>query len=163
MAIVRGLGRIHCTDDEIVAVLGITPAIWREIVDNDPALMAMFKYGEAQGKIAIRRKQVQRAMQGSDTMLKHIGKHILGQHDQLTIKSGMSLAERQALLEEVERRHEDNMVDASPQPHAQEQLTTSSTIPSPMPQPDAVRASTVNPAAAHHNKADDLSSTTDNL
>lgn len=115
LQVLRGLGRLHCTEEEIIAFLGISAAEWREIVKADPTIMAMYAYGQTQGKMAIRRKQMQRAMSGSDAMLKHVGRHVLGQHDKLTVHNGgMTLAERQELLEEVERRHEAMLVDVSP-------------------------------------------------
>lgn len=113
--VLRGLGRIHATQDEIIAFLGITPSEWREFVDENPVMMSYYHRGESEGKIAIRRRQLQRAMNGSDVMLKHVGRHILGQHDKVTVNTGISLAERQALLAEVERRHEESLIDVTPE------------------------------------------------
>lgn len=111
----RGLGRLGCTDEEICMALRIDAKEWKAFIDENPQAMAIYYQGASEGKIALRRKQMQRAMQGSDAMLKHLGKHMLGQHDQMVVHDGrLSKAERLALLEEVERRHEARLVDVTP-------------------------------------------------
>jgi hypothetical protein len=76
---VRKLAKLGCTQDEIADFFGVTQSVISERFRSD------FHLGCAQSKISIRRMQFKRAMQGSDRMLIHLGKVILGQTDRLDV------------------------------------------------------------------------------
>jgi len=78
----RGLAVIHCTQDEIAAVLKIsTSTLDRMLADKDGKYWCAYKEGLASGKKSLRRAQVAAAMKGNSTMLVWLGKQILGQRD----------------------------------------------------------------------------------
>jgi hypothetical protein len=72
------LARIGCTNDEIGAILGI---------DGDRIRVRFQRElirGRGRLRSSLRRKQYLRAVKdGSDTMLIHLGKHLLDQHDRV--------------------------------------------------------------------------------
>jgi hypothetical protein len=76
---------IHCTQDEIAAVLGVSV----ETIDTaclekySLSFSERYKIKSSMGKMSVRRKQYQEAMNGDVTMLKHLGKYWIGQKDTL--------------------------------------------------------------------------------
>lgn len=72
---VEALARIHCTHEEMAAVLGCsTDTLTRRFAD-------VIEKGRDQGKASLRRKQFELAMKGDRTMLVWLGKQVLGQRD----------------------------------------------------------------------------------
>lgn len=69
------------SEAEIAAELGISKRELTRLCKYLPHLTDIIEQGRALGTAALRKKQVERALQGSDDMLKHLGKHMLGQHD----------------------------------------------------------------------------------
>jgi hypothetical protein len=74
---VEGLAAIHCTTDEIGAVLGCS----RDTLERRYA--ASIKDGRARGRASLRRKQWELAQSGNATMLIWLGKQLLGQTDKV--------------------------------------------------------------------------------
>lgn len=72
---VRKLAALGCTLDEIGDFFGVD----RKTITN--RFSRELELGRSQGKISLRRRQFKRAMEGSDALLIHLGKHRLGQHD----------------------------------------------------------------------------------
>lgn len=102
---------IRCSKDEIASVLRVTPE--RLVKDVRAHYMAnaeefgihvekgqklLFKdiwnFFSTGAKVSIRRKQFTRAMEGSDTMLKHLGEHWLGQKPTKNLNHSGSIHEQ---------------------------------------------------------------------
>lgn len=76
---IQSLAAIGCTDNEIATLAGVSePTLQRRF---DTALKA----GRASLRESLRKAQVQRALNGSDTMLIWLGKQYLGQRDKQEI------------------------------------------------------------------------------
>ena len=76
---VRRLATLGCTYREIGAWFGVDESTVRK------RFSAEKEQGEENGKTKLRWRQFKRAMEGSDTMLIHLGKHRLGQTDKQEI------------------------------------------------------------------------------
>ena len=72
---VRKLAMLGCSNREIAKLVGCDEGTIRN------RFSAEVELGEARGKMRIRYRQFKRAMDGSDTMLIHLGKNRLGQSD----------------------------------------------------------------------------------
>lgn len=72
---VRRLAALGCTLKEVGAWFGCDEATIRH------RFSAEYHDGKENGKTSLRRMQWKRARSGSDPMLIHLGKHILGQKD----------------------------------------------------------------------------------
>ncbi|MCK5805356.1 MAG: hypothetical protein KAI66_21175 [Lentisphaeria bacterium] len=78
----RRLALIHCTQDEIAAILGVsTSALDRALANKKGEYWCAYKAGMSNGKKSLRRAQVAAAMKGNATMLVWLGKQLLGQRD----------------------------------------------------------------------------------
>ena len=71
------LASIHCTIKEMVDILGVSEDTLRRRKD----LAGIIAKGKADGKMRLRRKQVEVAMSGNAVMLIWLGKNLLGQSD----------------------------------------------------------------------------------
>ena len=71
------LANIHCTIKEMVDILGVSEDTLRRRKD----LAGIIAKGKSDGKMRLRRKQVEVAMSGNHTMLIWLGKNMLGQSD----------------------------------------------------------------------------------
>ena len=69
------LAQIHCTMNEMVDIMGVSKDTlkrnYAHIIDK----------GKSEGKMRLRRKQVEVAMSGNHTMLIWLGKQMLGQSE----------------------------------------------------------------------------------
>lgn len=72
------LATIHCTMREMVDIMGVSQDTLKR---NYAHIIAK---GKSEGKMRLRRKQVEVAMQGSHAMLIWLGKQMLGQSDNPT-------------------------------------------------------------------------------
>ena len=106
----EGMCRIHCTKEEIAAILDV------DMATIDTRVKA--KYGEifsvvwkrfaSEGKMSLRRQQLKRAIEDGDvTMLKWLGIHLLGQNPSIEVKVEKTptdelLLEARELLKELE-------------------------------------------------------------
>lgn len=77
--ILRGLGEIQCTDDEICAVLGITLDELEDELANTPGLQEAFDAGRASSKKSLRRIQWDIAKKGNVKMAIWLGRQWLDQ------------------------------------------------------------------------------------
>lgn len=84
--IVKGLGQILATQEEMAAVLGCSLFTIEDRIKNDEDFSGAFKRGQAEGKLALRRAQYQKGVvQMHPTMLIWLGKQWLGQRDQVVL------------------------------------------------------------------------------
>jgi hypothetical protein len=72
---IEQLAAIGCADSEIAALCQISEAVLQN------SFKAQLKNGRANLRVRVRRKQLERADQGSDTMLIWLGKVYLGQRE----------------------------------------------------------------------------------
>jgi AraC-like DNA-binding protein len=80
--VVTALAKIHCTYEEIAAVVGCsTDTLKRRFADR-------IEKGREAGKASLRRLQFEKAEEGNPTMLIWLGKQHLGQADESRIKVG---------------------------------------------------------------------------
>jgi len=77
----KELCTMQCTNEEIAEFFGINPTTLTRRKLRDPAVRAAFRRGGALGKISLRRKQYQVAMEGSVPMLIWLGKTMLKQRE----------------------------------------------------------------------------------
>jgi AraC-like DNA-binding protein len=77
---VQELAAVGCTDEEIARIAGVSEGTIKR--HFDPQL----KQGRGSLREKLRKAQVARALQGSDTMLIWLGKQYLDQHDKQEIR-----------------------------------------------------------------------------
>ncbi len=77
--LIRSLAEIQCTQVEISHIIGVSD----KTLSANPHFQEVYKQGVAQGNKSLKRKQFERAMAGSDTMLIWLGKQRLGQVDRV--------------------------------------------------------------------------------
>jgi hypothetical protein len=78
---VERLGVIHCTQDELAAYFGVDRATISRRLKAEAALRKAFERGQVNGKVNLRRRQVEMANQGNIGMLIWLGKQLLGQQE----------------------------------------------------------------------------------
>jgi AraC-like DNA-binding protein len=77
--LIEALARIHCTQEEIAAVVGCSvDTLARRFAEK-------IEQGKQQGKTSLRRKQFEVAMTGDRAMLIWLGKQFLGQSERQEI------------------------------------------------------------------------------
>jgi len=92
---VERLAKFGCSQAEIAAAFNVDKAtISRRFAP-------LYRQARASCKIALRRAQFERATGGSDAMLVHLGKHLLGQHDRIKVGVDADLADAARILEEI--------------------------------------------------------------
>lgn len=69
------LAQIHCTMPEMVDIIGVSADTLKRRYAH------IIAKGKAEGKMRLRRKQIEVAMSGNHTMLIWLGKQMLGQSD----------------------------------------------------------------------------------
>lgn len=85
---VKRLCAIQCTRNEICAILDIhhTTLLDRCQKDNGITWKEFYEAARDGGKASIRRAQWQKGVEEKDTsMLRHLGKHYLDQHDRMDV------------------------------------------------------------------------------
>jgi len=89
------LARIHCTNEEIAACLGVSRAHWYTLIKNDAELANAVENARGEGRASLRRLQWQNATEGNVTMQIWLGKQILSQNDisrnEITGKGGNAI------------------------------------------------------------------------
>jgi hypothetical protein len=78
---IRELGKIHCTNQEVARVMGCSYSLIRS------KYLDVIEEGREQGKASLRHAQYKRAMEGNPTMLIWLGKHLLGQRDEIRLST----------------------------------------------------------------------------
>ena len=73
--LVRDLARIHCTMEEIAAIVGCHIDTLRDNFSND------IKKGQEEGRASLRRSQYKAAVGGNPAMMIWLGKQLLGQRE----------------------------------------------------------------------------------
>lgn len=89
MALVEKLAQIHASQEEIAATLGVSVGYVSEHLKDgaDPAFAAAHARGWSNGRLNLRRRQLEKAMGGDSTMLIWLGKNMLGQADKSEVKN----------------------------------------------------------------------------
>jgi hypothetical protein len=106
--IVRKLAAIGCTNAEIGAWFNCDESTIRGRCSEEVRL------GKEDGKTSLRRMQWKRARAGSDTMLIHLGKHMLGQTDKVQVTGPDDI------IDEIRRETgQQGMAEESPESDAQ--------------------------------------------
>jgi len=75
------LALIQCTDIEMALCLGVSVDTLTRRKQEDAQFAEIIERGRANGRMSLRRRQFEKAMAGSDTMLVWLGKNLLGQRD----------------------------------------------------------------------------------
>ena len=81
IADVEGLCKINCTDEEIAAFYGVSAKTVQREKKINKAFNQAIETGRNSGRLSLRRKQVEIAMDGNPTMLVWLGKNYLNQTD----------------------------------------------------------------------------------
>jgi hypothetical protein len=81
MALVEKLAQIHCTDEEIAGIVGVSHDTLGRRKKQQPEFAERLTRARLQGKASLRRLQWQAAQSGSIPMLIWLGKQLLGQRD----------------------------------------------------------------------------------
>jgi hypothetical protein len=81
--LVESMAQIHCTQEEIAEVLGISV----RTLQRRAKFCRIYKKGREKGKASVRRMQFKSAEKGNVTMQIWLGKQILGQRDTLMINT----------------------------------------------------------------------------
>ena len=76
---------------ELAVLLGMSVSGFRKRRKNDPELVAAIQRGKSETVQALRQKQVDVALEGDVVMLKHLGKHVLGQHDDVRVRGDLKV------------------------------------------------------------------------
>ena len=75
------LGRISATLEEVGMFFGVNERTIRYRLKSDADLRDAWDKGRAQGRVSLRRKQMELAMSGNATLLIWLGKQLLGQRE----------------------------------------------------------------------------------
>lgn len=87
LAQIRTAATIGMTDKEFAACFNVSLSCWMQFKKEWPQVREAIELGEAQGMTSIRKKQFDKAVdEGNVDMLKHLGKHRLGQHDKAQVE-----------------------------------------------------------------------------
>lgn len=87
LALVEKLAQIHASQEEIAATLGVSVGYVSEHMKNDQAFADAHARGWSNGRLNLRRRQLEKAMGGDSTMLIWLGKNMLGQADKSEVKN----------------------------------------------------------------------------
>ena len=71
--------------EEMAGQLGVSVDALKKAMDKNPAVKAAIDYGQAHGKVSLRRKQF-RLASSSASMAIHLGKQYLGQTDKSSLE-----------------------------------------------------------------------------
>jgi hypothetical protein len=82
VALVEKLGQIHCTDEEIAAIVGVSLETFKRR-KHDVDFAERLTRARFQGKASLRRMQWQAAQSGSIPMMIFLGKNLLGQRNKI--------------------------------------------------------------------------------
>ena len=83
LKLLEELCTIGCTDSELAACLDVSLKTIENRKREDEEFLRIYKRGHESGKMSLRRRQWQKAMEGNIGMLIWLGKQLLGQKDQL--------------------------------------------------------------------------------
>jgi hypothetical protein len=94
------LSALHCTDQDIAAVLGVSTRTI-ESRRKEPQFAKAIERGKAKGRISVRRQQMRLVEAGNDSMAIWLGKQLLGQRDVTPLELSVSSAEEKRISMEV--------------------------------------------------------------
>jgi len=92
---IEAMGRLHSTITEIADYLARRYSVhlprktFHDFLARDKEAMEAFERGKSEGKLSLRRLQMQKAEAGDTTMLIWCGKNILGQSDKVDTNHGV--------------------------------------------------------------------------
>lgn len=96
---VERLSALHCNDEEIAAVLGVSTRTI-ESRRKEPQFAQAIERGKAKGRISVRRMQMKLLEAGNASMAVWLGKQLLGQRDVTPLElSGVSSQEQKISME----------------------------------------------------------------
>lgn len=78
---IKKLAEIHCTMTEIASIMNCSV----DTLENNYS--GIIKAAHDRGKCSIRRAQIKKALEGNPALLIWLGKHMLGQHDIVSLTS----------------------------------------------------------------------------
>ena len=78
---VHKLCQLNCTDAEVAAFFDVSLRTVERERQSNPEFNEVIEQGKSFGKLSLRRKQVELAMDGNPTMLIWLGKQYMGQKD----------------------------------------------------------------------------------
>ena len=89
LSLLEKLAQLHASHDEIAAMLKVSTGYVSEHLKPgaDPAFADAHARGWSNGKLNLRRKQLEKAMGGDATMQIWLGKNMLGQTDKAEVKT----------------------------------------------------------------------------
>lgn len=85
--LIKELAEMHCSKSEIARLIGLTTKEFEDLILSDINAAAAIEYGDAFGKMSIRRQQQVIMNSGSSDMAKFLGKQYLGQSDKIEQKT----------------------------------------------------------------------------
>ena len=88
--LLEGLGRIQATTKEAAAALDVSEVTFIDFLKREEIARETFENGKANGRISLRRAQVELALEGNATMQVWLGKNLLGQKDKSDIEHSAS-------------------------------------------------------------------------
>lgn len=84
LTLVASLAMIQCTDNEYAAALSCSLPTWMSFKQEFPEVQQVMDTNRGNGRISLRRKTWDMAMDGNWNALQHLNKHVLGEHDKTT-------------------------------------------------------------------------------
>ena len=81
----EALCRLNCTHDEIAAYFNVSTKTVQRRYNEEPDFAEAVDRGKAQGRLSLRRKQIELVDGGNATMAIWLGKQLLGQADKQEI------------------------------------------------------------------------------
>lgn len=92
----ENLAKIQCTQEEIAQILGVST----RTLQRDEEFCRIYKKGQDQGRMSLRRQQFKSAESGNVTMQIWLGKQYLGQRDRSEIDTTLTTSKLDTLLEQ---------------------------------------------------------------
>jgi|1185.fasta_scaffold420053_2 hypothetical protein len=81
LVMVEKLAHIHCTDQEIASIVGVSVETMTRRKRDDAEFAAMLEAARSRGKASLRRLQWKLAESGNAAVVIWLGKNLLGQRD----------------------------------------------------------------------------------
>ena len=81
-----------CTMKEMAAYFHLDQATWRKVREEMPLIDQIIDFAESHENFVLRRKQIDLAKEGNVEMLKWVGKHRLGQRDEVKVNVNLESA-----------------------------------------------------------------------
>lgn len=103
---IEKLGKIGCTNVEIATIMDLCP----RTLESNSYYMQRINRGRENIKMSLRRKQLEVALDGNVTMLVHLGKSMLHQHDRVQVDQNKAIEVRVIDLSGSDDEHKEQVV-----------------------------------------------------